>query len=111
MFFFARVTKKLPAWCSRCSLAKSGSVEKRVGYAVAYGLMREKSSLPAIMKMTMRMVRNRPYPRALRLAAWKSPLMASRNPLVWSCPAYAEIRIGGSGPVWREVTQARMPSR
>jgi alkyl hydroperoxide reductase subunit F len=75
-------------------IAFCGSVEKRVGYAVTYGLMREKSSLPAIMKMTMRMVRNRPYPRALRLAAWKSPLMASRNPFVW-----------------REVTQARMPSR
>ena len=39
---------------------KEGSVEKRVGYAVTYGLMREKSSLPVIMKMTMRMVRNRP---------------------------------------------------
>ena len=43
--------------------------------------MRENSSSPAIMKMTLRMVRNLPYPRALRLAAWKSPLMASRNPL------------------------------
>ena len=72
----------------------SGSVEKRVDYAATYGLMLENSSLPAIMKMTMRIVRKRPYPRALRLAAWKSPLMASRNPLVW-----------------REVTQARMPSR
>ena len=72
----------------------SGSVEKRVDYAATYGLMLENSSLPAIMKMTMRIVRKRPYPRAFRLAAWKSPLMASGIPLVW-----------------REVTQARMPSR
>ena len=71
-----------------------GSIEKRVGYAATQGLMLEKSSLPSIMKMTVRMVLKRPYPRALRLAAWKSPLIASRKPLVW-----------------REWTQERMPSK
>ena len=46
------------------------------------------------MKMTVRIVLKRTYPRALRLAAWNSPLMASMKPLVW-----------------RECTQARMPSK
>ncbi len=52
------------------------------------------SYVTASAEMIIRIVRKRPYPRALRLAAWNRPLMASRKPLV--C---------------REVTQARMPSR
>lgn len=43
-------------------------------------------------KMTVRMVRNRPYPRALRLAAWNSRLMVSRKPLVWRVSTQASTR-------------------
>jgi predicted MFS family arabinose efflux permease len=58
-----------------------GSIEKRVGYR-ACGLSAAKSSLPAIKKITVRMVARRVKPLARRLAAWKRPLIASRKPLV-----------------------------
>jgi hypothetical protein len=45
-------------------------------------LMAENLRLPATRKITVRIVLNVPYPLARRLAAWNSPLMASRKPLV-----------------------------
>ncbi|ABJ89914.1 putative ISXo8 transposase [Xanthomonas oryzae pv. oryzae KACC 10331] len=61
--------------------SKKGSLEFQVGCR-ACGLNVWKSSLPAIRKMTVLMVDRRLKPRALRLADWNRPLMASRKPLV-----------------------------
>ena len=61
-------------------LRSLGSFEFLVGYG-AYGLTRVKSSVPLIRKIIVRMVAKRVQPRALRLAAWNTPLRASMKPL------------------------------
>ncbi len=70
-----------PALMVRVLQGKHGSLEFQVGCR-ACGLNVWKSSLPAIRKMTVLMVDRRLKPRALRLADWNRPLMASRKPLV-----------------------------
>ena len=48
----------------------------------------------------VRIVVNRRYPRALRLAAWNRPLMASRKPLghSCSCPGNDALKVVSNHP-------------